>query len=226
MEAAKRCQAEFDSLKQNIIAHKEVQHIELLQEMWEQIAAHNSRRANIISVEIIEQQQQAEAKTRTDQENVTREQVLRGKRTAQLEKEKADALAAYTHQISDAPYVPPVAGWAHEAELGTAHWYVILPGTGLTSNCRFTMNRSYPALDCIGGENRNDYVSVVNNGHWYLLKAKRINGAAEVYATTVKDGGLTICFQQAGCYHILAEIRQEPTELPDKLEGPPPASRK
>lgn len=225
-EAAKReqqrCQAEFDSLKQNIIAYTEVQHIGLPQEIREQIAAHNSRCTNLVSVELIEQQQTAEAKARADQEEAAQKQALREKRAAQLEKEKLDAFAAYTHQISDAPFVPPVAGWAHEAGLGTARWYTILPGTGFTSNCHFAMNGSHPALDCLGSEGRNDCVSVLNNNHWYLLRAKQIN--AGEHATSVKDGGLTLCLRQAGCYRVLAEVRQEPTELPDKLQVPAPAN--
>jgi len=225
-EAAKReqqrCQAEFNSLKQNIIAYTAVQHIGLPQEIREQIAAHNGRCTNPVSVELIEQQQTAEARARADQEEAAQKQALREKRAAQLEKEKVDAFAAYTHQISDAPFEPPVEGWAHEAGLGTARWYTILPGTGSTANCHFAMNSSHPALDCLGREGRNDYVSVLNNKRWYLLRAKRINSGE--HATSVKDGGLTLCLRQAGCYRVLAEVRQEPTELPDKLQVPAPAN--
>ena len=35
--------------------------------------------------------------------------------------------------------------------------------------------------------------------------------------------GVTLCLRQAGCYHVLAELRQEPTALPEKVEVPPPA---
>ena len=158
-----RCRAEFDLLKQNIIALTEVQHIGLPQEIRDQVAAHNGRCTNPISVELIQQQQTAEAKARADQEETAQKQALREKRAAQLEKEKADAFAAYTHQLSDAPFVPPVEGWAHEAGLGTVRWYTILPGAGSASNCHFAMDGSHPALDCLGREGRNDY-SIITVG--------------------------------------------------------------
>jgi hypothetical protein len=225
-EATKReqqkCQTEFASLKQDIIAYTEVQHTEVPSEIQQQIASHNSRCTNPISVEVVQQQQRTEAEAKADQERAANEQAFREKRKAQLEKEKADALVAYTHQISDAPFVPPAEGWTHEVGLGTARWYIILPGTGLTSNCHLAMNGSHPALDCLGSQGRNDYVSVINNSRWYLLRAKRIN--AGEHASSVKDGGSTLCLRQVGCYHVLAEARQEPTELPEKLQVPAPTN--
>ncbi len=219
-----KCQTEFDSLKQNIIAYAEVQHIDLPEEIRAQIAAHNSRCANPISVEVVENQRKVEVEAKAAQEQAAREQAAREKRSAQLEKEKADAFVAWTNQLVSAPFVPPVEGWTHESALGNARWYIILPKTGFASSCHFATNGSHPALDCLGSEGRNNYVSVLSNDRWYLLKAKRINGGTGDHASSVKDGGLTLCLRQAGCYHVLAELRQEPTELPDKLQVPAPAN--
>ena len=223
-EAAKleqqKCETEFDSLKQNIIAHTEVQHVDLPQEIREQIAAHNRRCTNPISVEVVENQQKAEFEAKAAQEEAAREQAIREKRAAQFEKEKTDAFVAWTNQLVSAPFVAPAEGWTRESALGNARWYIILPKTGLASSCHFAVDGSHPVLDCLSSEGRNDYVSVLNNGRWYLLKGKRINGGTGDHAGTVKDGGLTLCLRQAGCYHVLAEVRQEPTELPDKLQVP------
>lgn len=161
---------------------------------------------------------------RVVQEQAAREQMAREKRAAQLEKQKTDAFAAWTNQVVNAPFLPPVEGWTHESALGTVRWYIILPRTGFAPSCHFTSNGPHPALDCLGSDGRNDYVPVENNDRWYLLKAKRINGGTGDHASSVKDGGLTLCLRQAGCYHVLAELRQEPTELPDRLQVPAPAN--
>lgn len=226
VEASKReqqrCQAEYDSLKQNIVSFTQVQHVEIPQDIRQQIATHNSRCTNVISFEMVEEQLKADAKAKADQEQAANERAWQEKRRGEVEKEKTDAFAAYAHRISDTPFVPPVEGWTHEAQLGTSRWYIILPRTGFNVNCRFAMNSSRPALDCLGSEGRNDYVSVLNNGHTYLLKAKRITPGE--HAGSVKDGGETLCLRQSGCYRVLAEVRQEPTELPEKLEVPMPTT--
>ena len=164
-----------------------------------------------------------EVKAKANQEKAVRERELQEKRIAALEKEKVEAFAAYTHQISDTPFVPPVEGWTHEASLGTSRWYIILPKTGFASNGHFSLDGSHYVLDCLGIEGRNDYVSVLNsNTRWYLLRTKKINMGE--HATSIKDNGLTMCLRQAGCYRVLAVVRQEPTQLPDRLNIPLPAN--
>jgi hypothetical protein len=218
-----RCEAEFDSLKQSILKYVD-KNVDPLQDLQDQIAAHNSECLNPISEEAVKNQRIAELKGRAVQEEAAKEQVAREKRSAELEKEKAAALADWTKRVVSLPFVPPMEGWTHESSLGTARWYIILPKTGLAPNCRFANNGSHPVLDCLGSEGRNDYVSVQNDGRWYLLKGKHINGGTGDHASTVKDGGTTLCLRQAGCYHVLAELRPEPTELPDKLHVPVPAA--
>lgn len=218
-----KCDTEFDSLKQSIIAYTEVQHVEVPQEIRAQITAHNSHCSNMISVEVVENVRKAEIEAKAAQEQAAKDQAAREKRAAQLEKERTDAFVDWRNKLASVPFVPPAEGWTRESELGNARWYIILPKTGLAFNCHFAMNGSHPALDCLGDEGRNDYVSVMNNNRRYLLKTKRIDGGTGDHASSVKDGGLTLCLRQSGCYRVLAELREEPTELPDKLQVPPPA---
>lgn len=222
-EEARHCQAEFDALKENIIAYLEVQHVALPQTVLNQIAAHNNSCSMQITPEMVEQQEKAEADAKLAQEEAAREGALQEKRAALLEKEKADAFASWKQQLASMPFQPPVEGWTYAAGLGNALYYIILPDAGLAStNCHFSMDGSRPALDCLGGTGRNDYFSVQNNNRWYLLKSKW-TGSGE-YAGTVKDGGSTLCLRKAGCYRVLAEVRQEPTELPDKFQVPKPGN--
>jgi hypothetical protein len=221
-EKSRQCQVEFDALKQDIIAYVEVQHVPLPQIILNQIAAHNGRCTNTVSPEIVEQQEKANADAKLAQEKAAKEKALQEQRAAELEKEKVDALTAWQQQVSSAPFVPPTEGWAHATPQPNAPSYIILPRTGQTAECHFSWDRSKPVLDCLGAVGRNDYFSVQSNGRWYLLKSKW-TGSGD-YAATVKDGGSTICLRKAGCYHVLAEIRPQPTELPDKLQVPTPGS--
>ena len=221
-EESHRCETEFDSLKQNIIAYTQIQHVSLPQSIQDQIARHNETCANRISPEILAAQAKAENDGRIAQEKAARELAVREQYVAQLEKSKGDALAVWKQRLIDAPFTPPVESWTHEAGLGYARYYIILPETGFDPNCRFTVDGSSPALDCLGKAGRNDYVSVLNNGHWYLLRTKRIKSGD--HAATVKDRGRTLCLRDVGCYRVLAELRQEPSELPDLLHVPVPSS--
>jgi hypothetical protein len=205
--AARRCHDEYETIKQTIDSHEDAQ---------KQIDDHNARCSNQISVELVEKEEKAEANARL-------EQSLREKREADLGKEKTDAFTAYTHIIADAPFAPPTVGWAHEVGLGTDNWYIVLPKTGFTNDCHFGLDRQHPVLDCLGAVGRNDYVPVVDNGRWYLLKVRGLKRAGEL-AATVKDGGTTLCLRQSGCYHVLAEVRQVPTSLPDKFQVPTPST--
>ena len=221
-EESRRCQAEFDSLKQNIIAYVEVQHVPLPKTVVDQLAAHNYSCTNTISPEIVKQQETADADAKLAQEDATKEKALQSKRAAVLEKEKVDTLAAWQQQVASAPFVPPTEGWMHATPQPNVPSYIVLPKTGLNSDCHFSWDRSKPVLDCLGAVGRNDYFSVQSSGRWYLLKSKW-TGSGD-YAGTVKDEGSTICLRKAGCYHVLAEIRPQPTELPDKLQVPTPGS--
>lgn len=221
-EESRQCRAEFDSLKQNIIAYVEVQHVPLPQTVLNQIATHNENCTNTISPKLVKQQEKADADANLAQEEATKEKALQEKRAAVLEKEKVDALAAWQQLVSSAPFVPAAEGWVHATPQPNVPSYIILPKTGLNSDCHFSWDSSKPALDCLGAVGRSDYFSVQSNGRWYLLKSKWT--ASGDYAGTVKDGGSTICLRKAGCYHVLAEIRPQPTELPDRLQVPAPGS--
>ena len=176
-EAAKRehqrCQTDFDSLKQNIIAYRDIQKEDLPQSIQEQIKVHNGLCTNQISIEVVENQRKAEIEAKAAQQEAATEQAAREKSAAQLEKAKADAFVVWAKQMANAPFVPPVEGWTHEADLGSALWYIILPKTGFASNCRLAMNGSHPVLDC-PDSGQNDYISVVNNeqqGLWRRIPA-------------------------------------------------------
>ena len=221
-EESRRCQGEFDSLKQNIIAYTEVQHVPLPQDVQNWIATHNKNCTNQISPELVKEQEKAEADAKLAQDEAAKEKTIREQRSALLEQEKKNALAAWKQQVSSASFVPPTEGWVNASGLPNALFYIILPGTGLASNCHFGTDGARPALDCLGAPGRNDYFSMQNNGRWYLLKSKWTAGGE--YAGTVKDGGSTVCLRKAGCYRVLAEVRPDPTELPDKFQVPAPGS--
>jgi hypothetical protein len=44
------------------------------------------------------------------------------------------------------------------------------------------------------------------------------------YAGTVKDGGSMLCLRKAGCYRVLAEVRQVLTGLPEKFQVSSPGN--
>lgn len=219
----RKCQDEFDGLQRNIISYLEVQHATVLPvAILDQIHSHNERCANSINPEEIIQHKRAEADQQHAQEQAEKDRAAQEKRKAILEKSKSNALIAFTNQLVSVPFVPPVNGWTKAAGLGTASYYIILPGKGLASDCHFAMDGNRPALDCLGSSGRNDYFAVQNNEHWYLLKSKWA-GSGE-YAGTVKDGGSTLCLRKAGCYRVLAEVREAPTTLPDKIQVPAPGN--
>jgi len=221
-EERRQCQAEFDSLKQTIIAYVDIQHAVLPQIIQNQLSAHNNSCTNTISVEIVKQQEQSEADAKFAREEAAKEKTLQEKRKALLDREKTEALAAWQQQVASAPFAPPAEGWMHATPQPKVPSYIILPKAGLSADCHFSWDGSKPVLDCLGAVGRNDYFSVQSNDRWYLLKSKWTGNGD--YAGTVKDGGTTICLRKAGCYHVLAEIRPQPMELPDKLQVPAPGS--
>lgn len=79
-EKSRQCQAQFDSLKQNIISYIEVQHAPLPQIVLSQIAAHNDSCTNQISPEMVQQQEKAEADAKLAQEEAAKEKALKEKR--------------------------------------------------------------------------------------------------------------------------------------------------
>jgi hypothetical protein len=222
-EEIRKCQAEFDSLKQNIISYLQVQHLTTLPApIIGQIQSHNEHCSNSISAEGVIQQQKAEEDAKLAQQRQETLRAEQAKRTATLERVRSSALVAFTNRLVSSPFMPPVDGWTRATGLPNASFYIILPGKGFDSGCHFAMDGERPALDCLGAGGRNDYFSVQNNDRWYLLKSKwSANGE---YAGTVKDRGTTLCLRKAGCYHILAELRQAPTELPGKFTVPVPGA--
>lgn len=224
-EEFRQCQIEFDSLKQNIIAYVGVQQISLSPTILAQITAHNNKCSNTISPEQVMQQEKADVEAKLTQEKAAREKALQDQRAVTLEKQKADMLVLWQQKIASAPFAPPVDGWMHATPLPNIPSYVILPGKGLTTDCHFSWSNSKyekPVLDCLGEVGKNPYFAVQSGGRWYLLKSKW-TGSGD-YAGTVKDKSSTICLRKAGCYHVLAEVRPQPTELPDKLQVPTPGS--
>lgn len=218
---AGQCELRFNALKNSIIDYIEVQHVPLPQTVLNQIAAHNqSCPNNTISLEVVEQQEKADAAAKLAEEEAAKEKAAREQFAAYMEKERANALTAWKNRVALAPFVPPVEGWINAAELPNGSFYIILPGTGLTSNCHLTTDYSKPELDCLGVPGRDDYFSVQSNNRWYLLKSGW-TGAGQ-YAGTVKENGTKLCLRKAGCYRVLAEVRVDPDELPDKFQVPTP----
>src|SRR5262249_11457976 len=84
----KRCQAEFDSLKEKIVPYAELEHTAVPEELNEQITTHNGRCTNPITIELVKDQKKAEIKAKAVEEQAAREQAARQKRADQLEKEK------------------------------------------------------------------------------------------------------------------------------------------
>jgi hypothetical protein len=224
-EKSNQCQIEFESLKQMVILNMDRA---LSEQVLNKITGHNSKCPNTFSAEKIKAakkadddakliQEEAAKKAKLIQEEAAKEKVLKEKRAADIEKEKIEALVAFKQQLVSTPFAPPTEGWMRAVPL-TSSYYIILPGRKWeTNDCHFAMDGSLPVLDCLGaGAGRNNYFSVQNNNRWYLLKSKRTETGE--YAGTVKDGGTTICLRQAGCYHVLAEVRQVPSRLPNKFQ--------
>ncbi len=220
------CGTEFDALKQNIIAYVGVQKVDLPQAILTQITDHNNKCTNKISPEQVMQQEKADEDARIAQAAAERERAVLDQRAAVLAKEKTDMLTLWQNKTASAPFVPPVDSWMSIKPLPQgALWYIVLPGTQSTdgtSGCRFALEKSNPVLDCLGATGRNEYLSLQSNNRWYLLKVGRKVGGD--YAGTVKDGGTAVCLRKAGCYRILAEVREVPTELPSKLQVPAPGN--
>ncbi len=213
-----RCETELNSLRQRIDGELNYPVAPVLQSLLGEITTHNNVcPENAVNSEIIERLEKTYA---DNQSKEAAEKALREKNTKRLEKAKADALAVWQQRVALAAFVPPVEGWVRAAALPNTLSYIILP-TGLASNCHFSTDGSKPALDCLGAK-RSNYFAVQNNEHWYLLKSKWT--ASGEYAGTIKDGGFTMCLRKAGCYSILAEIRQSPTQLPDRFQIPAPGA--
>jgi hypothetical protein len=230
-EKSRQCQIEFDSLGQRVILYIDGP---MPQELLNEITDHNSKCPNTVSPEKVKAAikaneekvkaaKKADEDARLAQQEAAQEKALREKRMAELEKAKTDAFTAFTQQIVSTPFVPPTEGWMSAAPL-VGSFYIILPGRKWeTNDCHFVWDGSKPALDCLGaGAGRSDYFSVQSNNRWYLLKSKW-TGSGE-YAGTVKDRGTTVCLRKAGCYRVLAEVRQVPKQLPAKFQVPTPGA--
>jgi S1-C subfamily serine protease len=204
------CDEEYDSLKRNIIAIVGVQRKNLPPAVLAQITEHNKRCTLAVVPDHILQQEKADAEARAQ----------KAQHEAEIEEVRADMLAQWKRKVASDPFVPPVEGWMHVGPQPNSSAYIILPGKGVTSDCRL----SYRVLDCLGATGRNEYFAVQNGHRWYLLKSKRSRTEGD-YAGTVKDGGSTICFRNAGCYHVLAEFRPAPTEAPEELSAAPTHDR-
>lgn len=217
-EKARQCQVEFESLRQMVYLYIDSS---MPQQVLNEITDHNSKCPNTISPEKIKSARKAEEAANLAQLQAAKDKSLREKRLAELQKEKTDALVAFKQQLVLTPFVPPTEGWMRALPL-MGPYYIILPGRKWeTNDCHFKTDGAKPILDCLGaGAGRNNYFSVQNNDRWYLLKSKW-SGSGE-YAGTVKDGGTTVCLRKAGCYHVLAEVRQVPSELPEKFQVPSP----
>lgn len=219
-EKSHQCQIDFDSLRQLVILNM---NRPLPQGVLDKITNHNRNCPNTISPEEIKAAKKADDDTSLAKEEAAKDEALREKRVAEIEKIKIDALVALKQQLVSAPFVAPTEGWMRATPL-IGSFYIILPGRKWeTNDCHFSLEGSTPALDCLGaGAGRNNYFSVQTNNRWYLLKSKSTK--TDQYAGTVKDGGTTICLRKAGCYHVLAEVRQVPTKLPDKFPVPTPGA--
>lgn len=219
-EKSRQCQIEFDSLKRMVLLYIDTS---MPQQVVNEIADHNRNCSNTLSPEKIRQQKKADDDARATQEAAAKEKAIKEKRAAELEKIKIDALSAFKQKLASTPFVSPAEGWMHVAHLTIdTKYYIILPGKGLDNDCRLFWHGKYPVLDCLGTIGRNEYLPVQNTNGWYLLKSKW-TGTGE-YAGTVKDGGSTVCLRKAGCYRVLAEVRQEPTQLPEKFQVPAPGA--
>ena len=212
------CDEEYDSLKRNIIAIVGVQRKNLPPAVLAQITEHNKRCTLAVVPDHILQQEKADAEARAQ----------KARHEAEIEEVRADMLAQWKRKVASDPFVPPVEGWMHVGPQPNSSAYIVLPGKGVTSDCHFSYS-SAEVLDCLGATGRNEYFAVQSGDRWYLLKSKRSRTerdfAGRDYAGTVKDGGSTICFRNAGCYHVLAEFRPVPTEAPEELSAAPTHDR-
>lgn len=219
-EKSHQCQIDFDSLRQMIILNM---NRPVPQGVLDAITSHNRTCPNTINPEKIKAAKKADDDASLAKEEAAKDEALREKRVAEIEKIKIDALVAFKQRLVSTPFVPPTEGWMRAMPL-IGSFYIILPGRKWeTNDCHFSLEGSTPALDCLGaGAGKSNYFSVQTNNRWYLLKSKWTK--TEEYAGTVKDGGGTICLRKAGCYHVLAEVRQVPTKLPDKFPVPTPGA--
>lgn len=206
------CDAEFETLKGNITYYLD-QHVSLPQSVTDRMASHNKRCSNSISTDAVEAQNKADAEAKRAQDAADQETLREQARTARMDKLKADALIAWKQRLASAPFDPPTDGWVNVVDLPNVSYYIILPGKESGSSCHLEVDGSRQVLNCLGETGRNYYASVQSNGHWYLLKAKwRVNGE---YAGSVKDGGNTLCIRTVGCSRVLAELREDASELPE-----------
>jgi V8-like Glu-specific endopeptidase len=197
------CDDEYDSLRRKIIAIVGVQN-KLPPAVLAQITEHNKKCILAVVPDHILQQEKADAEARA----------LKSQHEVEIAEARADMLAQCKRKVASDPFVPPVEGWMHVGPQPNSPAYIVLPGKGVTSDCHFSYS-SAEVLDCLGATGRNEYFAVQSGDRWYLLKSKRSRkerDAGRDYAGTVKDGGSTICWRNAGCYHVLAEFRPVASE--------------
>jgi S1-C subfamily serine protease len=204
------CDEEYDTLRRNIIAIVRVQHKNLPPAVLAQITEHNKKCTIAVVPDHILQQEKAHAAARATQAaqeaQEAQERALKAQHEAEIAEARADMLEQWKRKVASDPFVPPVEGWMHVGPQPNSSAYIILPGKRVISDCRFSYSKSSEVLDCLGATGQNEYFAVQSGHRWYLLKSKRSKTGGD-YAGTVKDGGSTICFRNAGCYHVLAEFR-------------------
>jgi len=208
---AHQCENDLSYLRQRIVLRSPEPSV--LQSLVSDIQAHNSKcPENPVDGAIT---QQIQKETTASEEKATKEKTQQERNTERLNKAKEEAFVAWTQRIVAEPFVSPVGAWVQPTTI-LSKFYLILPGKGFTSNCHVSLENNKSVLDCLGETGRNYYVPVRNNNRIYLLKVKGLaNGQ---YAGTIKDEGRTLCLRKSGCYRVLAEVREAPTQLPAKVE--------
>src|SRR5579872_176217 len=209
-QRAHPCENDLTTLRQRIALRSEDP--SLLQGLISDIYAHNSKCPEDPVNEAVTQQIQKDAAAAQDKAAKAAEGKAQQERnTERLKKVKEEALFAWTQRIVTEPFLSPVEGWVNTTNL-PSKFYLVIPGRGFTSNCHVSLENKKSVLDCLGEEGRNYYVAVRNNSRIYLIKAKQLGNSE--YAGTSKDGGKTLCLRKAGCFRVLAEVREAPTQLP------------
>jgi hypothetical protein len=212
-----QCESDLTNLRQRIVLRSAEPSV--LQSLASDIQAHNSKCPQDSVDEALTRKIQTESSAA--QEKAVKERTLQEGNAERLKKVKEEAFAAWTQRIVSEPFVPPVDSWVQLTAL-PSKFYLILPGSGFTSNCHVSMERQKSVLDCLGEPGHNYYVTTRNHGRIYLLKSKQLGNGE--YAGTVKDGGTSLCLRTAGCYRVLAEVREVPTQLPSRLETVKPGA--
>jgi hypothetical protein len=222
---ARRCDQEYNSLRNNIVSMAVTNHQELSASILSQIAEHNKKCSPIVPERIIEYAK-AEEETRKAQAEAEAQRV---KLEAQIAKLREQILLALQQRAGNTAFVPPSgSGWMEiKSSPPAGNYYIILPNEKTATNdCHpVATGKRTPhapfALDCVRG--RSPYFAVNVNNRMYVVKSDR-TWPDGTYAGEVKDHGRTICLREAGCHEVLAEFRPGLSSLPDKPDVPPPGA--